>query len=81
MAPAMCLSCCEMIKRWETLFSNEESLELDVFPHLQTLSGDVISRTAFGSSYEEGVRIFDLQNEIGSILMHVIQSLYIPGSR
>ncbi|KAI3736017.1 hypothetical protein L6452_15548 [Arctium lappa] len=81
MAPAMCLSCCEMIKRWGMLFSNEQSLELDVFPHLQKLTGDVISRTAFGSSYEEGVRIFDLQNELGSILMHAIQSLYIPGSR
>ncbi|KVD98123.1 cytochrome P450, partial [Cynara cardunculus var. scolymus] len=54
MVPAMCLSCCEMIKRWETMFSNEKSLELDVFAHLQKLTGDVISRTAFGSSYEEG---------------------------
>nr|XP_043608115.1 cytochrome P450 CYP72A219-like [Erigeron canadensis] len=81
MAPAMCLSCCEMIKKWETLISDTQSLELDVFPHLQTLTGDVISRTAFGSSYEEGVRIFDLQNELGTILMHLIQSLYIPGSR
>ena len=70
-----------MIKKWEMLFLNEKSIELDVFPHLQTLTGDVISRTAFGSSYEEGVRIFDLQNELGSILMHAIQSLYIPGSR
>nr|GEV51816.1 cytochrome P450 CYP72A219-like [Tanacetum cinerariifolium] len=81
MAPAMCLSCCEMIKKWEMMFLNEKPIELDVFPHLQTLTGDVISRTAFGSSYEEGVRIFDLQNELGSILMHAIQSLYIPGSR
>lgn len=81
MAPAMCLSCCVMMKRWDTLFSNEQSLQLDVFPHLQSLTGDFISRTAFGSSYEEGVRIFELQNELGSVLMHVIQSLYIPGSR
>ncbi|KAJ0668261.1 putative secologanin synthase [Helianthus annuus] len=79
MVPAMCLSCHEMIKRWETSFSDEQSFELDVFPHLQTLTGDVISRTAFGSSYEEGKKIFELQKEIGLLLMHVLQSLYIPG--
>ncbi|XP_022022012.2 cytochrome P450 CYP72A219 [Helianthus annuus] len=81
MVPAMCLSCHEMIKRWETSFSDEQSFELDVFPHLQTLTGDVISRTAFGSSYEEGKKIFELQKEIGLLLMHVLQSLYIPGLR
>ncbi|KAD4384339.1 hypothetical protein R6Q59_011637 [Mikania micrantha] len=81
MVPAMCTSCREMIKKWETSFSNKHTFELDVFPHLQTLTGDVISRTAFGSSYEEGRKIFDLQKEIGLILMHVLQSLYITGSR
>ncbi|KAI3795231.1 hypothetical protein L1987_37880 [Smallanthus sonchifolius] len=81
MVPAMCLSCHEMIKKWETLLSNDESIELDVFQDLQTLTGDVISRTAFGSSYEEGRKIFELQQEIGLILMHVLQTLYIPGSR
>ncbi|KAI3744885.1 hypothetical protein L1987_57981 [Smallanthus sonchifolius] len=81
MVPAMCLSCDEMIKKWETLFSNDQSFELDVFPDFQTLTGDVISRTAFGSSYVEGRKIFELQKEIGLILMHVLQTLYIPGSR
>lgn len=81
MVPAMCLSCSEMIKSWETMLSNEQSLELNVFPELQTLTGDVISRTAFGSSYEKGRKIFELQKELGLILMNVLQSLYIPGSR
>ncbi|KAK1406407.1 hypothetical protein QVD17_41704 [Tagetes erecta] len=81
MVPAMCLSCNEMIKRWEASFLNEQVLDINVFPDLQTLTGDVISRTAFGSNYEEGRKIFELQKEIGLILMNVLQTLYIPGSR
>ncbi|KAI7740430.1 hypothetical protein M8C21_002365 [Ambrosia artemisiifolia] len=80
MVPAFHLSCSEMIGKWENLVSSNESGELDVWPHLQTLTSDVISRTAFGSSYEEGVHIFELLKEQSALAMEAMQSLYIPGS-
>ncbi|KAA8538930.1 hypothetical protein F0562_025622 [Nyssa sinensis] len=79
--PAFYLSCSEMMSKWETMVSSESSCELDVWPYLETLSGDVISRTAFGSSYEEGRRIFKLQKEQAQHMIQVLQSVYIPGWR
>ncbi|XP_059663286.1 cytochrome P450 CYP72A219-like [Cornus florida] len=81
MLPAFDLSCSEMLSKWEKMVSEKESCELDVWPYLQTLSSDVISRTAFGSSYEEGTRIFELQREQAELVLQVSQSIYIPGWR
>ncbi|GKB31189.1 cytochrome P450 CYP72A219-like protein [Tanacetum coccineum] len=81
MVPAFHLSCGEMVGKWEKLVSSKESCELDVWPHLQALTSDVISRTAFGSSYQEGIQIFELIREQSILTMEAFQSLYIPGSR
>ncbi|KAI8552357.1 hypothetical protein RHMOL_Rhmol06G0260300 [Rhododendron molle] len=81
MVPAMYSSCCEMIGKWEVLVSTNRSCELDVWPYLSNLTADVISRTAFGSDYEEGKQIFQLQKEQADILMQPLRSIYIPGWR
>ncbi|XP_071734150.1 cytochrome P450 CYP72A219-like [Rutidosis leptorrhynchoides] len=81
MVPAFYVSCSEMIENWEKSVATERSCEVDVWPHLQKFSADVISRTAFGSSFEEGRNIFELQREQGELVMKVANSVYIPGSR
>ncbi|RWR97381.1 cytochrome P450 CYP72A219-like protein [Cinnamomum micranthum f. kanehirae] len=55
--------------------------ELDVWPEFQNFTGDVISRTAFGSSYKQGMRIFQLQTEQARLLTRSIKSIVIPGYR
>lgn len=75
-------SCCkELIRTWDGLVSLEGSRELDVWPYLGNFTADVISRTAFGSSYEEGKMIFQLQREQISLTLQILRSMYIPGSR
>ncbi|PON98583.1 Cytochrome P450, E-class, group I [Trema orientale] len=83
MLPAFDLSCSEMISQWENLVCKEGgSCELDIWPYFQYLTADVISRTAFGSSYEKGTRIFELQREQAHTMTKAIQnSKNIPGWR
>ncbi|XP_034677746.1 cytochrome P450 CYP72A219-like [Vitis riparia] len=80
MLPAFHFSCSDMVTKWKML-SVGGSCELDVWPYLENLTGDVISRTAFGSSYEEGRRIFQLQKEQTHLAIQVTMSVYIPGWR
>nr|ALG05129.1 cytochrome P450 [Sinopodophyllum hexandrum] len=80
MLPAFYTSCNQMVSKWQELVS-EEPTELDVWPEFQNLTGDVISRAAFGSNYEEGQRIFQLQKEQAKIFTQGAQSIYIPGYR
>lgn len=82
MIPAFYESCIEMISKWERLVSEKgSSVEIDVWPYLEDVTSDVISRTAFGSSYEEGKRIFELQEEQGRRVFEALKMAFIPGMR
>ncbi|XP_023741219.1 cytochrome P450 CYP72A219 [Lactuca sativa] len=81
MVPAFYVSCCEMINKWGEMLTNEGLCEVDVWPHIQTLTSDVISRTAFGSNFKEGKKIFELQREQAKLVMKAARSFYIPGLR
>lgn len=81
MLPAFYKVCSELVIKWEKLVSVAGSCEIDVWPELKKLTGDAISQTAFGSSYEEGRRIFQLQTELVDLAIQAAQTLYIPGLR
>ncbi|XP_061353882.1 11-oxo-beta-amyrin 30-oxidase-like isoform X2 [Gastrolobium bilobum] len=73
------LQCCDyMVSKWEGMLNSDGKCEIDVWPFLQNLTCDVISRTAFGSSYEEGKRIFELLKEQAELVMK-LRNIYIPG--
>lgn len=81
MVPAFSTSCANLIQKWKSLISCEGSCELDVAPELQNLASDVIARTAFGSSYEEGKKIFQLQKQQAVLVLEAYTSFYFPGLR
>ena len=81
MMPAFSTCCTELIDRWESKVSDasDGSYEVDIWPEFQNLTGDVISRTAFGSSFIEGRRIFQLQGEQAERVIKAFQYIYNPG--
>ncbi|KAJ3695265.1 hypothetical protein LUZ60_000642 [Juncus effusus] len=84
MLPSFSASCDELITKWDRLLGSKEFHELDVLPEFKAFTGDVISRTAFGSSFEKGRRIFQLQQELGKLVVEAlvgeaIRYSYIPG--
>nr|AGX93060.1 7-deoxyloganic acid 7-hydroxylase-like protein [Tabernaemontana elegans] len=81
MLPAFYLSCRDLVSKWDKKVPEGGSAEVDVWHDIETLTGDVISRTLFGSNYEEGRRIFELMKELTALTIDVIRSVYIPGQR
>ncbi|EOA33347.1 hypothetical protein CARUB_v10020157mg [Capsella rubella] len=80
MVPAFHQSCSEVVRECDKLVSNKGSpYEVDVWPWLVNMTGDVISRTAFGSSYKEGQRIFELQAELAELVMLAFRKASFPG--
>ncbi|KAG8056125.1 hypothetical protein GUJ93_ZPchr0001g32755 [Zizania palustris] len=79
MLPAFAACCTELVDKWEGLAGGDEPYEVDVWPEMQSLTGDVISRAAFGSSYLEGKRIFQLQGEQLMLTVSAMNKIHIPG--
>ncbi|XP_004298348.1 PREDICTED: cytochrome P450 CYP749A22-like [Fragaria vesca subsp. vesca] len=75
MFPDMITSAEAMVERWK----NNEGKEIEVFEEFRLLTSEVISRTAFGSSYIEGKNIFEMLMKLTSIVSRNLLSIRFPG--
>ncbi|XP_022945316.1 cytochrome P450 CYP749A22-like [Cucurbita moschata] len=74
MIPAMIECAATMIERWK-LF---EGKELDVLKELKVYTLDVISHTAFGSSYEQGKSIFQMLQDLSDLSIRNGYKIRVP---
>ncbi|KAI6678696.1 hypothetical protein NL676_039492 [Syzygium grande] len=73
---ATCSSCEEMLREW-----NKQSLagDVDVWPELQHLTGDVLCKAAFAVTYNQVKSIVPLQREQMGLANKILQFAFIPG--
>ncbi|KAH7512492.1 hypothetical protein FEM48_Zijuj12G0096400 [Ziziphus jujuba var. spinosa] len=79
--PVMGSTVVEMVEKWSALMSESGEVEIEVSDWFQTLTEDVITRAAFGSSYEDGKAIFKLQTQQMVLAADAFQKVFIPGYR
>ncbi|XP_050237843.1 cytochrome P450 CYP749A22-like isoform X2 [Mercurialis annua] len=75
MVPAMIESTEIMLDGWRT----RERKEIDAFQEFKVLTSDIISRTAFGNSYLEGEKVFQILQRMISIIAENHFKVRIPG--
>ncbi|CAL1390566.1 unnamed protein product [Linum trigynum] len=75
MTPAMIASTEMMLERWK----NRVGEEVEVYEEFRFLTAEVISRTAFGSNFAEGKRIFDLLTQMGELAVASAFKVRLPG--
>lgn len=77
MIPAMITSVETMLDKWKSY----ESREIEVFEEFRILTSQIISKTAFGSSYLEGQNIFEMLMKLVLLLSRNTQKIRFPGMR
>lgn len=73
-----------MLLEWEMIVENGGgSAEVEAHGQMIKVTADIISRTAFGSSYEKGKKVIEYQLELGKILSQRLNSAFssLPGYR
>ncbi|XP_050215203.1 cytochrome P450 734A1 [Mercurialis annua] len=80
LVPVVAKSVINMVEQWSSSKTTDE-VEIEVSEWFQTLTEDVITRTAFGSSYEDGKAIFRLQSQQMVLAAEAFQKVSIPGYR
>ncbi|KAL0446978.1 UNVERIFIED_CONTAM: cytochrome [Sesamum latifolium] len=75
MIPAMITSVETMLEKWKEY----EGKEIEVFEEFRILTSEIISRTAFGSSYMEGKNIFDMLMKLTLIVSRNAHKIKFPG--
>lgn len=70
-----------MIGKWENHLGQEkkQQIEIELNSQFQELTADIISLTAFGSSYIKGKEVFSTQKELQTHAFATVLNVQIPG--
>ncbi|XP_047069799.1 cytochrome P450 709B2-like [Lolium rigidum] len=70
-----------MMSEWKAKLDKGADVEIELSSQFEELTADVISHTAFGSSYTEGKKVFLAQRELQFLAFSTVYNVQIPGFR
>lgn len=70
-----------MMSEWKAELEKGREVEIELSSRFEELTADVISHTAFGSSYKEGKQVFLAQRELQFLAFSTVFNVQIPGFR
>ncbi|KAK1361672.1 Cytochrome P450, family 721, subfamily A, polypeptide 1 [Heracleum sosnowskyi] len=79
--PEMVASVTKVLNKLEEIIGEKEEIEMDVHKEFYNLTAEVQSKAAFGSNFEKGKHIFELQQPQKFLYSQALHSVYIPGFR
>ncbi|CAN1795303.1 Cytochrome P450 CYP749A22 [Linum perenne] len=79
MVPAVIASVEMMLERWKNLNPEGGRKEIEAYQEFRLLTSEIISRTAFGSSYMEGEKVFELLKKMVLLISRNQFKVRIPG--
>ncbi|CAN1795311.1 Cytochrome P450 CYP749A22 [Linum perenne] len=68
-----------MLERWKNLNPEGGRKEIEAYQEFRLLTSEIISRTAFGSSYMEGEKVFELLKKMVLLISRNQFKVRIPG--
>lgn len=71
----------KVLKKWDDGIRGTKEIEVDVLKEFHFLSAEILSKTAFGSNFEEGKHIFELQDQQATLTLQALRTVYLPGFR
>ncbi|KAK1678562.1 hypothetical protein QYE76_039410 [Lolium multiflorum] len=70
-----------IMSEWKAKLDKGGDVEIELSSQFEELTADVISHTAFGSSYTEGKKVFLAQRELQFLAFSTVFNVQIPGFR
>ncbi|XP_057865276.2 cytochrome P450 CYP72A616 [Cryptomeria japonica] len=80
MVPVVAASTAKMLEKWGNAIADGMK-EIEVSEEFRCITADVIARTTFGSSFEEGKHIFHMLAELTILAGQSCGKINFPGSR
>lgn len=68
------------LKKREEEVARDPRKELEMHSEFMQLTGDIIAHTSFGTSYQQGKEMFDVQRELDKMVIATVTDVHIPGT-
>lgn len=79
--PGMVASVTKMLDNWEAKMGETDEFEVEIYQEFHDLAAEIMFKAALGSNFENGRRMFEIQQQQELLTYQAMHNVYIPGFR